>query len=103
MNSPYSVRNGMYCDEVSRHETFEEALAAFRRLKHPRPREWRVIDLVNLDRVDIDDSSGLTDEEEDELSEARYQLWLAMRAEEEARAKAVELFRSSELAARGAS
>jgi hypothetical protein len=67
---PYVVGNGLYCDEVGRYATFEEALAHYRRLRKPRPGEWRAIGLWNEDECDgatDGNHDGLTDEQREQF------------------------------------
>jgi hypothetical protein len=67
---PYVVGNGLYCDEVARFATFEEALAHYRRLRKPRPGEWRAIGIWNEDECDgatDGNHDGLTDKQREQL------------------------------------
>ena len=70
MEKPYRVGNGLYCDEVGAYETFEEALEHYKRLPKPGRTEWRAIGIWNQDQVDVDDSTGLTEEEQEAVDEA---------------------------------
>lgn len=67
MKKPYKVGNGLYCDIVGEYETFKEALEHYKKIPPPKRGEWRARGLWNEDRIDIGDSSGLTEEEEAQL------------------------------------
>lgn len=66
---PYKVGNGYYCDLVGEYATFEEALAHYQRIPHPKRNEPpRVKGIWNAELLDYD-TDGLTEEEREQVGE----------------------------------
>lgn len=77
--TPYHV--SVYGDTWGEHATFHDALDAVKKLRRPYW-GWGVVHIVNIDRVDVD-TDGLTEEEDELLTEFRYdanQRWKAQSA-----------------------